>query len=278
MPTDALLRPAVDGDADGDGRRSTWPPGARRRCRRASTPTTRSAPGWPAGCAATTRSGSPRCDGRGGGVRPVTDDWLDDLYVAPGGRRAGLGSALLDLVKARRPDGFCLWVFEMNAPARGFYARHGLVELERTDGSGNEERAPDLRMAWPGTDPLAFFRRLIDDVDDQLGDLLARRAALTHAVQEHKHDRTRDPDREREIAERLAARAPALGADRLARIVHAIITESLDALRRLRPRSSAAAGGLPEAHEVALGVLDVRREAHLADRLPPRDRRSRRRP
>ena len=160
----------------------------------------------------------------------LTETWLDDLYVAPGHAGQGLGSALLDLVKARRPDGFCLWVFEMNAPARGFYARRGLVELERTDGSGNEERAPDLRLAWPGADPLGFYRRLIDDVDDQLGDLLARRAALTHAVQDHKHDRTRDPVREREIAERLAAHAPALGADRLGRIVHAIITESLDAL------------------------------------------------
>ena len=71
-------------------------------------------------------------------------------------------------------------------PARAFYARHGLVELERTDGSGNEERAPDLRMAWPGTDPLAFFRGLVDDVDAQLADLLARRAALTAAIQPSK--------------------------------------------------------------------------------------------
>ena len=68
-----------------------------------------------------------------------------------GGR--GVGTALLDLVKAQRPAGFCLWVFETNAPARGFYARRGLVELERTDGSGNEEQAPDVRMAWPGAEP-----------------------------------------------------------------------------------------------------------------------------
>ena len=46
-----------------------------------------------------------------------------------------------------------------------FYRRHGLVDLERTDGSANEERAPDIRMAWPGADPLAFYRGLIDDVD-----------------------------------------------------------------------------------------------------------------
>jgi len=158
-----------------------------------------------------------------------TPTWLDDLYVAPDRAGQGLGSALLDLVKAQRPGGFCLWVFEMNVPARGFYARHGLVELERTDGSGNEEKQPDVRMAWPGTDPLGFFRRLIDEVDADLGDLLNRRVALTHAVQPHKPAAERDPDRERAIAEAMALRAPALGADRLHRIVHAIITESLDA-------------------------------------------------
>ncbi len=158
-----------------------------------------------------------------------TQTWLDDLYVAPTHAGQGLGSALLDLVKAQRPGGFCLWVFETNQPARGFYARRGLVELERTDGSGNEEKQPDIRMAWPGIDPLGFFRGLIDEVDAELGDLLARRAALTRATQPHKPAAERDPEREREIAEAMARRAPALGADRLHRIVHAIITESLDA-------------------------------------------------
>lgn len=156
-------------------------------------------------------------------------DWLDDLYVRPDHQGRGIGGALLDLAKSLRPDGFCLWVFEANQAARRFYQRHGLVELETTDGSDNEERAPDVRMAWPGEQPLAFFRRCIDDVDDQLGGLLARRAALTRAIQPRKPEQSRDPDREREIAARLAARAPALGEERLARIVHAIVTESLDA-------------------------------------------------
>lgn len=168
-------------------------------------------------------------DGQPAGYARCTPTWLDDLYVAPGYARRGVGSALLDLVKAQRPAGFCLWVFEMNTPARGFYARHGLIELERTDGSANEERAPDIRMAWPGAEPLRFLRGLIDEVDEQLGDLLARRAALTRAVQHIKHDTTRDLLREREIARALAARAPQLGEERLARIVHTIITESLDA-------------------------------------------------
>ncbi|MGH3347659.1 MAG: GNAT family N-acetyltransferase [Nocardioides sp.] len=168
-------------------------------------------------------------DSRPVGYLVLTGDWVDDLFLAPGETGQGIGAVLLDLAKAQRPDGLCLWVFETNQGARRFYRRHGFVELESTDGSSNEERAPDVRMAWPGADPLAFLRRLIDDVDDQLGDLLSRRVALTRAVQDLKDDRSRDPGREREIVARLAARAPELGEDQIARIVHAIITESLDA-------------------------------------------------
>lgn len=163
------------------------------------------------------------------GFAVVTGDWLDSLYVAPEAAGTGIGGALLDVVKQLRPGGFCLWVFETNAAARAFYERRGLIDLEHTDGAGNEERSPDFRMAWPGAEPLTFLRGLIDDVDEQLGDLLARRVALTGAVQTHKHDRARDPARERAIAEAMARRAPVLGSERLTRIVGAIITESLDA-------------------------------------------------
>jgi chorismate mutase len=164
------------------------------------------------------------------GYALVTPTWLDHLFVEPSRQSAGVGAALLDAVKGIRPAGFCLWVFETNLRARAFYARHGLVELERTDGSGNEEKAPDVRMAWPGLDPVAFYRGLIDEVDDALADLLARRTALTRVVQDVKGTRERDPEREREIAARMAFAAPELGPERVARIVHAIITESLDAV------------------------------------------------
>jgi GNAT superfamily N-acetyltransferase/chorismate mutase len=166
------------------------------------------------------------------GFASVEASWLDSLYVAPDHARNGIGSALLDVVKSLRPGGFALWVFESNRPARAFYARHGLVELEHTDGSDNMERSPDLRMAWPGSDPVAYFRSEIDDVDGLLAVLLSRRAALTAAVQPHKPvagHAGRDAEREREIAERMSAHAPGLGPDALNRIMHTVIAESLDA-------------------------------------------------
>ncbi len=88
--------------------------------------------------------------GRLVGYAAVTEAWLDDLYVDPERAGQGIGAMLLDLVKARRPDGLGLWVFASNLPARRFYLARGFVEVERTDGSGNEERQPDVRMAWPG--------------------------------------------------------------------------------------------------------------------------------
>ena len=87
-------------------------------------------------------------DGTPAAYARLTGTWLDDLYVDPAYAGQGLGSALLDLAKVRQPDGFGLWVFEMNQPARAFYAGHGLVEVERTDGSANEEKEPDIRMEW----------------------------------------------------------------------------------------------------------------------------------
>ena len=163
------------------------------------------------------------------GYARCTPTWLDDLYVHPDHQGSGVGTALFELVTTLRPGGFCLWVFESNEPARAFYRRRGCLELERTDGAANEEGAPDIRVAWPGTDPLVFLRGLIDDTDLQLGDVLARRTALTRAVQSVKPSSERDPVREAEIVRRVAAVVPELGEERVARIVDVVIAESLDA-------------------------------------------------
>ena len=171
------------------------------------------------------------------GYAMLDGSWLNALYVGPQRQGGGVGSALLDLVKAQRPDGFGLWVFASNDRARSFYHRNGLIELEHTDGSGNAERSPDVRMVWPGQDPLTFLRSQIDEVDGELALLLARRYALTAAVQGFKHtpgQSGRDAEREAEIAARMAAHAPGLGVAALARIMHTVIGESLDAYERDR--------------------------------------------
>lgn len=167
------------------------------------------------------------------GYLVLDPEWLQSLYVRPALTHQGIGTALLDLAKGLRPHGFGLWVFESNHQARRFYARRGLLRLERTDGRDNEERSPDVAMAWPGQEPVAYLRRQVDAVDDDLGRALARRAALTAAIQRFKPvpgERGRDLAREAEIADRLAQQAPDLGADRLARILHVVISESLDAV------------------------------------------------
>jgi len=74
--------------------------------------------------------------------------WLNHLYVDPDRQGRGWGTLLLTTTKAAFPDGVQLWVFEANAAARRFYAAHDFVEAELTDGSGNEERTPDIRMEW----------------------------------------------------------------------------------------------------------------------------------
>jgi len=173
-------------------------------------------------------------DGAIVGYAVLDPAWLDSLYVRPDLTGRGIGAALLDLVKSLRPDGFSLWVFVSNVAAQRFYRRHGLVPVRRTDGSENEEGAPDIEMLWPGLDPLGAVRRRIDDVDDRLAELLDERALLTAAAQQLKRvggHAGRDPDREAQIVARMAGRAPDLGEEALARIMHTVISASLDAVR-----------------------------------------------
>lgn len=80
-------------------------------------------------------------------VMALEDDWVDQLYVAPGCTGAGVGTALLNLAKERQPDGLRLWAFQSNVDARRFYERHGFVEVDSTTGD-NEEHAPDVLYKW----------------------------------------------------------------------------------------------------------------------------------
>jgi ribosomal protein S18 acetylase RimI-like enzyme len=82
------------------------------------------------------------------GFAALANDLLGHLYVHPEAQNQGIGSALLESAKERRPEGFRLWVFQKNEGARRLYERHGFRLVELTDGSGNEEREPDALYEW----------------------------------------------------------------------------------------------------------------------------------
>jgi GNAT superfamily N-acetyltransferase len=85
------------------------------------------------------------------GLLLLDGDMLDQLYVDPQLTGTGIGGQLLAVAKAQRPEGLRLWTFVSNEGAQRFYARHGFVEITRTDGSANEEQAPDILYGWqPG--------------------------------------------------------------------------------------------------------------------------------
>jgi len=83
------------------------------------------------------------------GVMVLDGGWLDQLYVDPDRTGRGIGGRLVEHAKRCRPHGLQLWTFVTNVRAQRFYERHGFAVVEATDGSGNEEKERDLRLAWP---------------------------------------------------------------------------------------------------------------------------------
>lgn len=81
------------------------------------------------------------------GFAVVKLDWLDHLYVDPDWHGKGVGAALLSAVSDNRTE-LNLWTFQANAQARRFYERQGFDLIAVTDGSGNEERCPDVHYRW----------------------------------------------------------------------------------------------------------------------------------
>jgi GNAT superfamily N-acetyltransferase len=82
------------------------------------------------------------------GFAAVSPGHLEQLYLAPGRRRQGIGSLLFRQVQQASPEGFTFFVFARNAPARAFYERSGCRVIAAGDGSDNEEREPDVTYEW----------------------------------------------------------------------------------------------------------------------------------
>jgi GNAT superfamily N-acetyltransferase len=89
-------------------------------------------------------------DARAVGFAALGQDLLEHLYVHPEAQGRGIGTALLELSKERRPGGLRLWVFQRNEGARRFYEDRGFRLLRLTDGRGTEEGEPDALYEWAG--------------------------------------------------------------------------------------------------------------------------------
>ena len=71
--------------------------------------------------------------------------WIDQLYVDPAHGRRGFGTALLgEALALAGGRAVRLYSFQANVAARAFYERHGFRAVAFGDGSGNEERCPDV--------------------------------------------------------------------------------------------------------------------------------------
>jgi GNAT superfamily N-acetyltransferase len=94
-------------------------------------------------------------DGRVIGVLAVsrgTDcSWIDQLYLLPDWVERGIGTRLLELAQRELLPPIRLYTFQCNERARCFYERRGFQAISFGDGSGNEEKCPDILYEWrPG--------------------------------------------------------------------------------------------------------------------------------
>jgi GNAT superfamily N-acetyltransferase len=87
---------------------------------------------------------------------------LDNLHTLPHPKGKGIGTALISEIaawslKEHPGQGFFLWVFESNAPARRFYERlGGQPPGETTWIAPDASTVQELRYAW--TDPAMLIR------------------------------------------------------------------------------------------------------------------------
>ena len=106
------------------------------------------------------------------GEHPAWGAFLDNLHVADGLKRQGIGTRLLALIGQEVADrsprsGLYLWVLEQNIDARAFYAARGGACVERAevpppggDPARLNGKPAGLRYAWRDLAQLLPGRRL----------------------------------------------------------------------------------------------------------------------
>ncbi len=78
------------------------------------------------------------------GFIAIQGEWVEQLYIDPAWTGRGIGSRLLGLATAGMTE-VKLHCFQANSGARRFYEGHGFTAAKFSDGSGNEERLPDIQ-------------------------------------------------------------------------------------------------------------------------------------
>ena len=74
--------------------------------------------------------------------------WIDHLYLHPSWVGRGIGSELLAQALGELGPPVRLYTFQENRRARTFYERRHFAAIAFGDGSGNEERCPDVLYEW----------------------------------------------------------------------------------------------------------------------------------
>jgi GNAT superfamily N-acetyltransferase len=85
--------------------------------------------------------------GRLVGMLAIKGDYIDQLFVAVGEQRRGIGAALLEQARRLSPGGLRLHTFQRNARARAFYEKQGFAAV----GFGISpapESEPDVEYVW----------------------------------------------------------------------------------------------------------------------------------
>ena len=80
--------------------------------------------------------------------RGVDESWIDQLYLHPAWVGQGIGTKLLDLARAELRPPIRLYTFQANERARRFYESRGFRAIAFGDGTGNEEKCPDVLYEW----------------------------------------------------------------------------------------------------------------------------------
>lgn len=86
------------------------------------------------------------------GVIAFDGDEVDQLHIAPGRQREGIGTALLEKAKGQSSGRLHLYTHQRNERARRFYEKSGFAAV-KFGVSPEPEREPDVHYEWRASAP-----------------------------------------------------------------------------------------------------------------------------